>query len=352
MALPRKPTINDVAKKAGVGKVTVSYVLNGQAEEARISKPTADRVVQAATELNYRPSAHARNLVRQRADAIGIVFQYADYFSSQSSFITEVLKAVCQAGTEAGVDVLLHTKPTHDPLSEANSLSDGRVDAVIMIRDENDPVHNLLLDREFPTVLFFCRSDDPRAAFVCCDNYAGGELAVNHLAQAGHKRIAMIVGGSKSVDATDRYHGYLSALETIGIPFQPDFIIPTEQIRSAIPPLMARPNRPSAIFAWSDDSAMEAIRCIEELGLNVPSDVEVIGFDGTATGAMFSPSLTSIRQPIQEIARAAVDLAVQSSQDKVNRRQIIMPPRLIERNSTRPSPISESRHQDKEVPFK
>ncbi|MBL8069207.1 MAG: LacI family DNA-binding transcriptional regulator [Armatimonadetes bacterium] len=347
----RKPTIADVAKLAGVGKVTVSYVLNGQAETARISKPTADRVERAAAQLNYRPNAHARNLVRQRADTIGVVFQYADYFSSASSFITEVLKAVCQACTEAGVDVLLHTKPTTDPMAEANALSDGCVDAVIMIRDENDPVHEILLEREFPTVLFFCRSDDPRASFVCCDNYAGGRLAVSRFAHSGHQRIAMLMGGPRSVDASDRYHGYCSALKSAGLEFRPEFAVPEGRVPELLPHLMRRDDHPTAVFAWSDDCAMECIRCLQQLGFRVPEDVEVIGFDGTEAGARFSPPLSSIRQPIQDIAATAVQAAKDLVEENAPRR-VILPPTLVERSTTRMQSHLHSNNSDPEVPFK
>lgn len=338
--MAKKSTISDVAKRAGVGKVTVSYVLNGQAESARISKTTAARILQAATDLDYRPNAHARKLANKRAEALGIVFQYGDYFSSQSSFITEVLRAVCQACVEADVDVMLHTKPTADPVSEANSLSDGRVDAVIVIRDQNDPVHGLLLDRNFPTVLFFCRSDHPDAAFVSCDNYSGGRLAVNHLLQLGHRRIAMVKGGPGSVDSNDRYHGYLSSLSSAGIEPRPDHTIRFENSidgTQSFIKLMSGPDRPTAIFCWSDDSAIECIRLCQYLELRVPDDVSVIGFDGTYAGERCHPPLTSVRQPIDEIATQAVRLALAIASDPtVGERQFVLAPNLVTRNSTCP----------------
>ncbi len=338
--MPRKPTISDVAQKAGVGKVTVSYVLNGQAQTARISKTTADRVLQAAVDLNYRPNAHARKLANKRAEALGIVFQYADYFGSQSSFITEVLRSVCQACVEADVDVLLHTKPTDDNLAEANSLSDGRVDAVVVIRDENDPVHSLLLERNFPAVLFFCRSDRPDAAFVSCDNYSGGRLAVNHLLQLGHRRIAMVKGGPGSVDSNDRYHGYLSSLASAGIAADPRDTIHFENSLEAgkeFIAMMSRPDRPTAVFCWSDDSAIECIRLCQFLELRVPDDVSVIGFDGTYAGERCHPPLTSIRQPIEEIAATAVNLALAIARDPhTPDRQFVLPPSLVHRQSTAP----------------
>jgi len=348
--MAQRSTILDVANRAGVGKVTVSYVLNGQAEAARISQATIDKVTQAAIDLNYRPNAHARNLATKRANAIGVVFQYGDFFSKQSSFITEVLQSVCQACVEADVDVTLHTRPTTDPATEANVLSDGRVDAVILIRDENDPVHQLLLDRNFPAVLFFCRSEDHRAAFVSCDNYSGGRLAVNHLLSLGHRRIAMLRGSEGSVDSNDRFHGYMSALESAGIPFNPDFVLTNTSV-DKIGTLLQMPERPTAIFSWSDDSAMEAIRIAQSIGLTVPADLSVIGFDGTNAGEKFQPSLTSIRQPIEDIARTAVKLALELTGEKsVTDHRFVLPPTLITRKSTAFYQSEIQICNDKEVP--
>jgi DNA-binding LacI/PurR family transcriptional regulator len=348
--MAQRSTILDVANRAGVGKVTVSYVLNGQAEAARISKATIDKVNQAAIELNYRPNAHARNLATNRANAIGIVFQYGDYFGQQSSFITEVLQAVCQACVEADVDVTLHTRPTTDPATEANHLSDGRVDAVILIRDENDPVHQLLLDRNFPAVLFFCRSEDQRAAYVSCDNYNGGRLAVNHLLSLGHRRIAMIRGSEGSVDSNDRFHGYMSALESAGIPYNPNLVI-TNYDNEKLGKLLDHPERPTAIFSWSDDSAMDAIRFAESIGISVPTDLSVIGFDGTIAGEKFQPAITSIRQPIEDIARTAVKLALElTGKQTISDTKFVLPPSLVTRKSTAFYQPEFLTLKDKEVP--
>ncbi|MFM9872695.1 MAG: LacI family DNA-binding transcriptional regulator [Fimbriimonadaceae bacterium] len=329
-----RSTILDVANRAGVGKVTVSYVLNGRAEAERISQATIERVLRAAVELNYRPNAHARNLATRKSNAIGVVFQYGEFFSHHSNFITEVLRAVCMACVEADVDVTLHTRPSSDPMEEANFLSDGRVDAVILIRDIDDPVHKLLLDRNFPAVLFFCRSDDPRAAFVSCDNYNGGRQAVNHLVGLGHRRIVMLRGPEGSVDSNDRYHGYLSALDSAEIPHDPSLVLADNDF-TGLRQLIESDNPPTAAFTWSDDSAMDAILFLSELGMSVPTDLSVVGFDGTAAGGRFQPSLTSVRQPIAEIATAAVQLAIQlAATAQEMDRHITLAPQLITREST------------------
>lgn len=354
--MAKKSTIADVAKKAGVGKVTVSYVLNGQAETARISKATAERILKAATELNYRPNAHARNLVRKKADAIGVVFQFADYFGRQSNFISEVLRSVCQACVEADVDVMLHTRPDLVPLTEANMLSDGRVDGVVILRDQNDKLAELLKQRNFPSVLFFSRSDDPDIASVSCDNYNGGRLAVNHLLHLGHRNIAMLKGRPGSVDSNDRFHGYRSALESAGVPFDPANVIQFDDPktdREALISLMSKKNRPTAIFAWSDDSAIEAIRILNYLELRVPEDVSIVGFDGTVAGERCNPPLTSIKQPIEEIARESVQLTLQLAQGNLRcNPKVVLAPSLEIRLSTAKLDFNSPSSKDNEVPTK
>ena len=109
--MTRRKTIEDVAKLAGVSKVTVSYVLNGQGASARISEPTERRVLAAAAELGYQKNALARMLVTRKTDTLALVFQFASYFSAPSAFITEVMRGVCEGCTEAGLDLMLHTRP-------------------------------------------------------------------------------------------------------------------------------------------------------------------------------------------------------------------------------------------------
>ena len=213
----RRTTIQDVANLAGVGKVTVSYVLNGQSKTARISDETAEKVLQAARDLNYRPNAVARMLATKETKTLAIVFQYGAYFSTWSSFTNEVMRGVCAATVELGYDLMLHTKHVGNPHTEADALADGRVDGVLILRDQDDATLKELLDRKFPVVQFFTRSDDSRAAWVDADNYYGGQLATRHLLELGHRRIAMIRGGAGSVSSNDRFNGYRDAMESAGV---------------------------------------------------------------------------------------------------------------------------------------
>ena len=334
----QRNTLDDVAKLAGVGKVTVSYVLNGRALQARISPQTSERVLAAARDLDYRPNALARMLLRKRTDTIAVVFQYADYFRSSSSFIAEVMRGVCDGCVEAGVDLMLHTKNASDLLAEADALTDGRVDGALVLRDEHDEMMELLISRKFPVVLFFSRSEDPCVPFVDLDNFMGGKLATRHLLDLGHTRIAMIRGSLGSVSSNDRHSGYRSALEMAGIEYRSDRVLPGlgGEHYATFVDLMKGKDRPTAVFSWSDDDAFNCYKLLSEIGLQVPRDVSIVGFDSSISCERITPALTSVSQPIVEMAKRATQLLVEvvSGAPASGPQQIVFPPKLDVRGST------------------
>jgi len=292
----RRTTIQDVANLVGVSKVTVSYVLNGHGAEARISPETEERVLNAARQLDYRPNALARMLIAKKTDTIAVVFQYGDFFSTLSNFTSEVMGGVCRASVESGMDLMLHTKLASEPVNEANNLMDGRVDGVLMLRDSNDPTLEEVLGQNFPCVLFFTRSYDRDVPFVDADNYTGGRMATQHLLDLGHKRIAMVRGSAKSISSNDRLAGYRDALETAGIELDRSYIVEMTSPRSdpkALFELFEGPDRPTALFAWSDDVAFVCMRILNEMMLSVPEDISIIGFDSSEACDRVTPPLTN-----------------------------------------------------------
>lgn len=335
----KRTTLEDVAKLAGVGKVTVSYVLNGRATEARISKDTSKRVLAAARELDYRPNALARMLLSKKTDTVAVVFQYADYFRATSTFTSEVMRGVCDGCVAAGIDVLLHTKRQMDPESEANALTDGRVDGALVLRDAHDPAIDLVLTRKLPVVLFFSRSDDPLVPFVDLDNFMGGKIAVNHLLELGHKQIGMVRGSLGSIASNDRHSGYRHALEARGIPYDPTYVVPGVLENASPEPLIQlvrRHDRPTALFVWSDDDAFICLRILSDLGLRVPQDLSIVGFDSSKACEQSSPPLTSVRQPVTEMARRATQVLVElvNGATQRDRMRVVYPPSLDVRGST------------------
>lgn len=336
--MSKRCTIADVAEKAGVSKVTVSYVLSGKCKTARISDTTAARVMDVAQKLDYRPNAPARMLARKHSGAVALVFQYADYFTASSSFVAELMRGVCEGCVESGVDLMLHTRPVDEGIAEANALMDGRVDGALVLRDGDDPTLRLVLERRFPCVLFFSRAQDPDIAFVDCDNFEGGRLATRHLLELGHRRILMLKGSAGSVSSNDRFSGYRSALDQFGVEFDPALVHVVTGPSHDLGPLldvMRRPDRPTAIFAWSDDVAFGVLRALQAIGLSVPGDVSLVGFDSTDACERCAPPLTSVRQPIVQMAREAARLLGRLIQGQdVERKGLVFSPTLDVRSST------------------
>jgi LacI family transcriptional regulator len=336
----RRPTINDVARLAGVGKVTVSYVLNGQSRSARISEETEKRVMAAARDLEYRPNRLARMLANKRTESIAVVFQYADLFSSGSGFINEVMRGVCAATVDLGFDLMLHTKAVNNPIDEANVLSDGRVDGALALRDEDDPTILSLLDRNFPTVQFFCRCDHPNAIWVDADNVAGAMLATKHLLDLGHRQICMIEGPVHSVAAKHRQVGFRQALEDALIAPIAEGIhcgnpVEAEQ---AIPAFLATHPKTTALFCWSDEVAVRAVEVARGLGIRVPSQLSIVGFDSLEICNRSHPPLTSVRQPVFEIAERATKMLIRATLgEPIAERNFLFPLTLDVRGSTGPA---------------
>lgn len=336
----RRTTIGDVAKQAGVGKVTVSYVLNGRALERGISAATSQKVLDTAKSMNYIPNVLGQMLANQRTNTIAVVFQGVDYFASTSSFIPEVLRGVCEEGVVQGVDVMLHTKAAESMEADANYLASGRVDGALILRDAGDPLIKELKQRRFPIVSFFSRPEEPGIPYVDTDNYSGGRLAAQHLLSLGHRRFAVIAGSELSVDATDRKNGFLNTVRAAGLE------IPAGNVLKMFAPLnepeplkrlMVGPDRPTALFVWSDDVAFQCITLVHQMGLSVPGDVSIVGFDSTPACDRVSPPLTSVRQPISTMARNATRILTEVMRGRAaDLEQIVFPPQLDVRASTAP----------------
>lgn len=319
-----KPTIRDVAQKAGVSRTTVSYVLNNRDEAMRIPEETRRRILEVVQELNYHPNALARGLSQRRTDTVALVMQYPAIFSGWSGFTVEMMHGVTDAAIRLGYDVVLHTKQPmsgglpeeRDPIAEEVAiLTDGRADGALLLRDRNDPLACALRQRNFPTVLMFTHNDDPEQWFVDCDNVQGGIMATEHLLSLGHRRIIHLAGSPYSAAAHDRQQGYLEAMRRAGLRPDPNWVVDTvyagADLQSALALFDVPANsRPTAVFAWSDETAIRFMNLLRSRGLRIPEDVAVVGFDSTGVCDHTDPPLTSVRQPIYTMASEALGLLV------------------------------------------
>lgn len=333
-------TIKDVAKRAGVSKATVSYVLNGREQHIRITDETKRRVLEAARELNYHPNGLARGLALKRTNTIALVMQYARMFSGWSGFTGTMMRGLTEAAFEAGVDLMLYTCDRPSPEQEAAALTDGRIDGALLLRDREDPLPGLLCRRGLPVLQIFARNEDRDVPYIDCDNRAIGRLAAEYLLGLGHRRILHLAGPKSSSAAFDRLTGFSEVLRDAGAPLKPEWCIEMTYAGAsfdAVEQVLRRADRPSAIFAWADDVAIRLMAVAQSLGIRVPEELSVLGCDSTELCDHTTPALTSIRQPIREMAAQAVTLLVQRVRGEVDTLEpAVFAPAIDERASCAP----------------
>lgn len=340
-------TIREVAERAGVSVATVSYVLNNRPGSVRISARTKEKIWKAVQELGYHPNALARGLAGKRTHTVALVMQYASIFSSWSGFTSEMMHGVADAAIKYDVDLLLHTRERDDARGEALALGDGRVDGALLLRDWDDPLIDLLVEQNLPTVLIFTRSRNATVPYACCDDELGGRMAAEYLLSLGHRHILHLRGSPHSSAAQDRLNGFTAALSEAGIAQDPALVLEVPyggaNFDAAAAVLKHRPDV-TAVFAWSDDVAFRAMAEARAMGLRVPEDLSVVGFDSTAVCDHVNPPLTSVAQDIPAIAEAGMRMLSELITNSDSKLQpVILPPKLHIRGSAGPAPRRRSR---------
>jgi len=332
----RHPTIKDVAHAAQVSTATVSRVLE---QAASVRPKTRARVLKAVADVNYSPNIMARNLRRQETRSIFLVVR-----DMHNPFYLEVFRGVEAEARARGYNVLMGN--TEDCVERGREylqmLKARHADGMILMTGKLSPDLHDMLRRECPPVVvaseYFPGLDLPT---VRIDNVAAAEAAVRHLVALGHRRIAHITGPTPEVLSLDRHRGYLQALDEAGMAAEPlltvrgNFTI--ESGHRACRALYHLNPMPTAIFCSNDEMAMGAINELRRLGLAVPQHVSVVGFDDIVFAGAFHPPLTTIRQPRQDMGKAAMRLLSDLLAEKpVSSEPIMMPTELIVRGSTAP----------------
>ncbi|MFF2777317.1 LacI family DNA-binding transcriptional regulator [Streptomyces sp. NPDC058052] len=309
----RGPTLEDVAREAGVSRATVSRVVNG----VRNVAPEIQEAVRAAVaRTGYAPNQAARSLVTRRTGAVALVLSAtggsftARLFSDP--FFGRVLDGVLPVLRERAVQpVLLVAESEPARLQLVEYLRRGGGDgAVVVPLDEDDPLPGMLRAAGLPTALFGRPRDGVRCDWVDLDNTAGARLAAEHLWATGRRRPATIAAPASAPTARERLDGFTAALAARGVADVPveRGRFTEESGRDAMARLLARHPDVDAVFAANDLMARGAVRHLAERGLDVPGRVAVIGFDDAATAREVEPALTTVRQPVEAMAAAAAGL--------------------------------------------
>ncbi len=335
-------TIREVAQRAGVSTATVSYVLNDRKGAVKISDDTRARIWRAVKELGYHPNALARALAGKRTHTVALVMQFASIFTSWSGFTSELMHGVVRAAFAHDLDLMLHTRDHANTHAEALALGDGRVDGALLLRDWDDPLIDLLVEQGTPTALVFSRSRNPDVPFSCCDDELGGRMATEHLIRLGHRRIMHLAGSDRSSAALDRRRGYEETLKANGIEPRPEWtvIVPHSGAPfDAVMEVLGGVERPTAVFAWSDDVALRLMAEARNAGIRVPEDMSVVGFDSTEVCNHTHPSLTSVSQDIPRIATEGVRMLAERIEGRSDGpRHVTVEPELHIRESSGPCP--------------
>ena len=333
-------TIKDVARRASVSIATVSYVFN---ESAPISEATRARVLAAAKELDYRPSAIARGLRAQESRFIGYSWHRLPP-DRWNPIMERFLYNVAEAADAQGYHILTFTSPPDSepwPLYEELMLT-GQVDGFIVSdTNKDDKRVRHLLDSGFPFVDFGRANEEWDFPYVDVDGAEGVRQAVEHLLALGHRRIGLIAWSEVSLPGYYRYQGYVATLQAAGISPDQAWIIHTEHTeassRQAAHVLLDLPpdRRPTAVVALSDLTAIGAMNAIYEMGLQPGRDVAVVGFDDVPAAKYLRPPLTTLHQPIAEVGERVVNMLLHLIRgEELTEREVLLPPTLIVRESS------------------
>ncbi|MGW7053912.1 LacI family DNA-binding transcriptional regulator [Streptomyces sp. NPDC054887] len=339
-----RPTLEEVAARAGVGRGTVSRVVNGS---PRVSEETRAAVEAAVHELGYVPNRAARALAANRTDAIALVVPEVESRFFAEPYFSDIVRGVGAALDTTEMQLLLTIVGNDRERSRlAHYLAGNRVDGVLLVSVRaDDPLPELLVPLGIPAVISGRRSEREPLPWVDADNVSGARLAVDHLISRGRRAIATITGRLDMYSAQCRLDGYRQALAGAGIEADERLVAPAdfteEGGRRAMTELLDRCPRLDAVFAASDVMAAGARQVLRERGRSVPGDVALVGFDDSAIARHMDPPLTSVRQPIEEMGREMTRLLLAEIEDRrptgtrrAGRPQIMLPTELVGRASS------------------
>lgn len=308
------PTLQDVAREAGVHVMAASVVLNGARSSARVSDATRDRILEVAARLRYRPNALARGLQRGRLEMLGVVAIVPG--GGIDLYIHAVLNGIIEAAAEHHQSTCIKSMITWQA-AEADVLQfcDGRIDGLILLAPRDSTADFAeAVRRRVPFVTIHSNNALPYVYDFEVDDEGGAYAAVRHLISLGHRRIAHFTGDFHWTGSHLRVSGYRRALADAGIPVDESLVIPgpfnvpagfaamNRLIeRSAIVPL------PTAVFCANDSIALGCMEALAQHGIRVPDEISIVGFDDTVTARITIPPLTTMRQPLHVIGRRAVE---------------------------------------------
>ncbi|MDT0492687.1 LacI family DNA-binding transcriptional regulator [Streptomyces sp. NPDC012600] len=334
-----RPTLEEVAARAGVGRGTASRVINGS---PRVSEATREAVEAAVAELGYVPNRAARALAGNRTDAIALVVPEPETRFFAEPYFSAIVRGVGAALADTDMQLLL-TLAGNDRERRrlAQYLTAHRVDGVLLVAvHADDPLPELLEQLGMPCVISGARHAAEPLASVDSDNFGGARAAVDHLISRGRRQVATITGRLEVYGAQRRLDGYRAALAAAGLPPDERLIAPADFTEEggarAMRELLSRRPGLDAVFAASDVMAAGARQVLREADRRIPEDVALIGFDDSVVARHMHPPLTSVRQPIEEMGRRMTQLLLEEIAGRAGeeRPTVVLPTELVVRESS------------------
>jgi LacI family transcriptional regulator len=333
--LTRDVTIFDVAEKAGVSYSTVSRVLNNK---GRVNAETRERVLQVMAQLGYVGNIPARSLAGGSSRVIGLLVDHLN-----TGYMGEIIRGIDEALEMHNYNLMLYTTHRQKTREAAyvTKLTHNFADGLILIVPRNEKAYlGTLQQRKFPYVLIDYQGYNWHVPSIITTNRKGGYDATSYLIETGHRRIGFITGEMAYGCAPERLAGYQAALEDHGIAFDPELVSEGNFLQPqgyhCAQRLLSLPKPPTALFVSNDVMAFGAMEAARERGLHIPNDLSIIGFDDIPQAAHVHPTLSTVRQPLEEMGRSAANLLLKyiaNPQAEVER--VELSTRLVIRESCR-----------------
>ncbi|XWX03140.1 LacI family DNA-binding transcriptional regulator [Aggregatilineales bacterium SYSU G02658] len=327
----KRVTIEDVARQAGVSIATVSRVVSGS---THVAPMTTAKVQAAINMLGYKPNPIAKHLAGQRTNTIGLIVD-----EIVGDFFQPMLRGIEQTSSEHGYDLLIHStrmrrRSGSYPVAEHNT--DG-----IIVFGNSLPLDELrrLYIKQFPMVLMHqTPPSDVHVPCVTIENKRSAQRMVDYLIeQRGYTEIAFLRGPEGNEDSQWRELGFRESMAAHGLKVDDELIgmggFEEMQAHHTVTQWVRQGKRPRCIFAADDDSALGVLRALKEAGLRVPQDVAVVGFDDIRIASYLSPALTTVRAPIEQVSRVAVETLIQLLEGETPQMLTLLPTELIIRES-------------------
>lgn len=329
------PTLEEIAKHAGVSRSTVSRVMNNHPS---VDSETRERVLSVAETLNYHPNIAARSLAAGRTHILGLVVPTGVSALFTDPYFPILIQGVATACNAHNHSLMLWVaQPGSDRHTVRQILQGGLIEGVILASAVmDDPIFEALLTRGVPFVIVGRHPTNTHVSYIDVDNLNGAREMVAYLLRLGRERIASIAGPQNMIAGVDRQQGYLGALRDRRMTPDPQLTVESDFTEEGGHMAMQRllPRAPDAVFVASDAMAVGALRALREVGKRVPEDIAVVGFDDMPFAARTEPALTTVRQPIQRLGALAAETLI----DLINHpdaspRRMVLPTELVIRAS-------------------